>query len=314
MKLNYKILWIDDNIEDIIDLGIKDELISFVESKQFIATIDCFEDTKTAIAKLESEKYDLILSDYNIDEKEQNEEKQGDYLINQIRQNDIFTEVLFYSSDSNFKEIAMKLYQDRVSFFSLLNDVSYKEFKNKTFKLIDLTITKLEELNNIRGLVMSETSELDNSVEEIIFSFLSKGNEDSGKLKAYIIDSIISSATGNLKSAEKFGELDAAEIVKSRLFDADKKSRTVNKILEILKVEDKQFSDFYKNYKTDVLDTRNDLAHAKSDIIDGIEYLIITRKDGEHPIKFNQEHCVQIRRNLRKHSELLKSIREITIK
>lgn len=314
MKLNYKILWIDDNIEDIIDLGIKDELISFVESKEFIATIDCFEDTKTAIAKLESEKYDLILSDYNIDEKEQNEEKQGDYLINQIRQNDIFTEVLFYSSDSNFKEIAMKLYQDRVSFFSLLNDVSYKEFKNKTFKLIDLTITKLEELNNIRGLVMSETSELDNSVEEIIFSFLSKGNEDSEKLKAYIIESIISSATGNLKSAEKFGELNATEIIKSRLFDADKKSRTVNKILEILKVEDKQFNDFYKNYKADVLDTRNDLAHAKSDIIDGIEYLIISRKDGEHPIKFNQEHCVQIRRNLRKHSELLKSIREITIK
>ncbi|MDO8899163.1 MAG: hypothetical protein Q7V19_16045, partial [Bacteroidales bacterium] len=121
-------------------------------------------------------------------------------------------------------------------------------------------------------------------------------------------------ASSNLKSAQKFNELDATEIVKSRLFDADKKSRTVNKIIEILNVNDNQFKDFHKNYKNDVLDTRNDLAHAKSDTIDGIEYLIISRKDGEHPIKFNQEHCVQIRRNLRKHTELLKSIREIVIK
>lgn len=314
MKLNYKILWVDDNIDEFIDLGIKDELVSFVESKEFISTVDCFEETKAAIVKLKTEKYDLILSDYNIDEKEQIEENQGDYLINHIRENDIFTEVLFYSAQSDFKEIAMKLYQDRVSFYSLIEDEAYKGFKGKTFKLIDLTITKLEELNNIRGLVMSETSELDNSVEEIIFSFLSKGNEESEKLKIYIIESIVSSSKGNLKNAEKFNELDATEIVKSRLFDADKKSRTINKILELLKVEDKQFDEFYKNYKTDVLDTRNDLAHAKSDTIDGIEYLIISRKDGEHPIKFNQEHCVQIRRNLRKHSDLLKSIREITIK
>ncbi len=314
MKLNYKILWIDDNIEDIIDLGIKDELISFVESKEFIATIDCFEDTKTAIAKLESEKYDLILSDYNIDEKEQNEEKQGDYLINQIRQNDIFTEVLFYSSDSNFKEIAMKLYQDRVSFFSLLNDVSYKEFKNKTFKLIDLTITKLEELNNIRGLVMSETSELDNTLEDILHNFLSKGDGNSSKLREYIIEKIIKSCSDNLDDANKLSELDNNSLLKIRIFDSTKKSMSLNKICKLLKLEGESYSKFHDNYYKDVIETRNDLAHAKSDTIDGIEYLIISRKDGEHPIKFNQEHCVQIRRKLRKHSELLKSIREITMK
>jgi CheY-like chemotaxis protein len=314
MKLNYKILWIDDNIEDIIDLGIKDELISFVESKEFIATIDCFEDTKTAIAKLESEKYDLILSDYNIDEREQNEEKQGDYLINQIRQNDIFTEVLFYSSDSNFKEIAMKLYQDRVSFFSLLNDVSYKEFKNKTFKLIDLTITKLEELNNIRGLVMSETSELDNTLEDILHNFLSKGDNNSIKLREYIIQKIIKSCTDNLNEANKLSELNNISLLKIRIFDSTKKSMSLNKICKLLKLEGESYSKFHENYYKDVIETRNDLAHAKSDIIDGIEYLIISRKDGEHPIKFNQEHCVQIRRNLKKHSELLKTIREIIIR
>ncbi len=309
MKLNYKILWIDDQIEDYIEMGIKSELETYIDTLGFIPTVECFENGNVAEQSIKTIKYDLILSDYNIE----GANEQGDILIQKIRDGGVFTEVLFYSAQPDFDTIAKNLYRDRVSFYSLIGDESFKGFREKAYKLIDDTVSKLQELNNIRGLVMSETSELDNSVEEIIFSFLSKGNENSGKLKAYIVDSIISSATSNLKNAEKFGELDDTEIVKSRLFDADKKSRTVNKILEILKVEDNQFNHFYQNYKTDVLDTRNDLAHAKSDTIDGIEYLIISRKDGEHPIKFNQEHCVQIRRNLRKHSELLKSIREIII-
>lgn len=310
MKLNYKILWIDDQIEDYIEMGIKSELETYIDTLGFIPTVQCFENGNLAEDSIKTIKYDLILSDYNIE----GANEQGDILIQKIRDGGVFTEVLFYSAQPDFDTIAKNLYRDRVSFYSLIGDESFKGFREKAYKLIDHTVSKLQELNNIRGLVMSETSELDNSVEEIIFSFLSKGNEESKKLKTYIVDSIISSAKGNLKNAEKFNELDATEIVKSRLFDADKKSRAVNKILELLKIEEIQFNDFYQNYKTDVLDTRNDLAHAKSDIIDGIEYLIISRKDGEHPIKFNQEHCVEIRRSLRKYTDLLKSIREIIIK
>lgn len=290
-------------------MGIKSELETYIDTLGFISTVECFENGSVAEESIKNIKYDLILSDYNIE----GANEQGDILIQKIRDGGIFTEVLFYSAQPDFDTIAKNLYRDRVSFYSLIGDESFRGFKEKVYKLIEHTISKLQELNNIRGLVMSETSELDNSVEEIIYSFLSKENDNSKHLKAYIVNSIISSAEGNLKNAKKFDTLDAIEIVKSRQFDADKKSRTVNKILEIIKVGDEPFKDFYKNYKIDVLDTRNDLAHAKSGIIDGIEYLIISRKDGEHPIKFNQEHCVQIRKNLRKHSDLLKSIREMVI-
>ncbi len=309
MKLNYKILWIDDQIEDYIEMGIKTELETYIDTLGFIPTVECFENGSVAEKSIETVKYDLILSDYNIE----GANEQGDVLIQKIRDGGVFTEILFYSAQPDFDTIAKNLYRDRVSFYSLIGDESFKGFREKAFKLIDHTVSKLQELNNIRGLVMSETSELDNSVEEIIFSFLSKGNSNSEKLKAYIVESVIESAKGNLKNAEKFNELDALEIVKSRLFDADKKSRTVNKVLDIIGAKEVQHLEFYKNYKIDVLDTRNDLAHAKSDTIDGIEYLIISRKDGEHPVKFNQEHCVMIRKNLRKHSELLKSIREMII-
>ena len=309
MKLNYKILWIDDQIEDYIEMGIKDELESYIEALGFTPTVECFENGSVAEESIDSVKYDLILSDYNIE----GANEQGDILIQKIRDGGVFTEVLFYSAQPDFDTIAKNLYRDRVSFFSLIGDESFKGFKEKTLKLIDHTISKLQELNSIRGLVMSETSELDNSVEEILFSFLSKGNEQAEKLKKYICEIIVESSKSNLKNSEKFCDQNIIDMVKSRLFDADKKSRSVNKLIEILEVKDEPFVSFYKNYKTDVLDTRNDLAHAKSDSIDGIEYLIISRKDGEHPAKFNQEQCIQIRKNLRKHTNILKSIREILV-
>lgn len=309
MKLNYKILWIDDQIEDYIDMGIKSELETYIDTLGFISTVECFENGGVAEESIKNTKYDLILSDYNIE----GANEQGDILIQKIRDGGVFTEILFYSAQPDFDTIAKNLYRDRVSFYSLIGDESFRGFKEKIYNLIEHTISKLQELNNIRGLVMSETSELDNSVEEIIYSFLSKEDDNSTHLKEYIVKSIISSAEGNLKKAQKFDALNSIEIVKNRQFDADKKSRTVNKILEIIKAEGEEFKNFYDNYKVDVLETRNDLAHAKSSIIDGTEYLIISRKGGEHPIKFNQEQCIQIRKNLRKHSDLLKLIREMVI-
>ncbi len=310
MKLHYKILWIDDQIEDYIDMGIKDEFESYIEMLGFIPTVECFENGTVAEQSINTKKYDLILSDYNIE----GANEQGDVLIQKIRDGGVFTEVLFYSAQPDFDTIAKNLYRDRVSFFSLIGDESFKGFKEKVFKLVDHTVSKLQELNSIRGLVMSETSELDNTVEEILFSFLSKGSEGSAMLKAYICDIVLDSSKSNLKKAEKFCEQDIFDIVKSRLFDADKKSRAVNKLIEIIGTKEEQFQKFYERYKVDVLDTRNDLAHAKSDTIDGIDYLIITRKGEEEPVKFNQEKCIQIRQNLRKHSSLLKEIRELILK
>lgn len=78
-------------------------------------------------------------------------------------------------------------------------------------------------------------------------------------------------------------------------------------------LSDSQYSEFYSRYKAEVLDARNDLAHAKSDIIDGVEYLITTREGEIQPVKFNQEHCIGIRKNLRYHSSVLKSIREAIV-
>ncbi len=306
MKLHYKILWIDDQIEDYIEMGIKSELETYIEKLGFISTVECFENGNLAESSIKTIKYDLILSDYNIE----GANEQGDVLIRKIRDEGVFTEVLFYSAQPDFDSIAKALYQDRVSFFSLIGDESFKGFKEKTTKLIDLTVLKIQELNNIRGLVMAETSELDNIIEDILSVFLSNKNEQSEKLKEYILKIIIESSESNLKNAKKLSKIEITNLVKNRIFDADKKSRAINELLKILELKDEPYLNFHNNYKDEVLKSRNDFAHAKSDTIDGVEYLIVSRQGQDHPEKFSQETCIKIRMNLRKYSGILKAIRE----
>jgi len=310
MKLHYRILWIDDQIEDYIDLGIKSEFEAYLSSLGFKPTVQTFENGKKAEEAIQTVNFDLILSDYNI----QGGDDQGDVLIQKIRDGGVFTEVLFYSAQSNFEEIAKSLYRDRVSFFSLINDEGMREFRERVFRLIRLTIAKLQELNSIRGLVMAETSELDNTVVDILTTFFSEQSDEATSLRAYIIKAIKESTQGNQDRAAKLDDFESASILKERIFDADKKARAIGKLLKLKKLDQEEpFKNFYDNYKADVIDKRNDLAHAKSDTIDGVEYLILSRKDGEHPEKFDQEKCIEIRKNLQKHADILKKIREVTL-
>ncbi len=308
MRLEYKIAWIDDDIETYIDLGIKDEITAYLESLAFKPDIECFETSEVAEKKITSKEYDLILSDYNIDGS-----KSGKELIDHIREGEVFTEVLFYSAKPDFDNVAKSLYQDRVSYLSLVNDDGFRNFRQKVVWLIDLTIKKLQELNSIRGLVMAETSTLDNEIIDILGSFLAKDSEHTEGLLVSILKRISDSCEANSKKAEKLAKKLNSDILEERLFDSDKKARSLNRLIEMLEIEDAELQNFYSNYKKDVLDVRNDLAHAKSDVIDGVEYLILSRKEGDQHVKLDQTECIDIRKNLIKYSDILQKVRQSVI-
>lgn len=307
MKLEYRILWIDDQIEDYIDMGIKEELIAHLDNLAFKADIDCFETAELAEEKLKTKDYDLILSDYNIDGS-----KSGKELIDGIRDGEIFTEILFYSAKPDFDNVAKSLYRDRVSYLSLVDDDGFRKFRKQVTRLIDLTVKKLQELNSVRGLVMSHTSDLDTTIEDILIELMGNDDEISGQLREYAIKKIKENLKGKVKEVEKIEDLGYTDLVKNRLlFDANKKSRTLNQFLKLSRLSDEDdFKNFHENYETEVLAVRNDLAHAKSAVIDGTEYLIVSRKDGDQPVKYDQNRCIDIRKKLRKYSDLLQKIRE----
>ncbi len=305
--LKYRILWVDDNIETYIDLAVDEEFEIFLRNYGFDPEIIKFETAESALEHIKDDnKFDLILSDLNLTGGEQ-----GDSLIKKIRDGEIFTEILFYSAQPEFESIAKELYRDRVSFLSLVGDEGNRLFKDRVRRLISLTISKLQELDNMRGLVMAETSELDVLIEDILIEIMSNDNEQTKNLRVYMVEKIKENNDQRQALFEKIEELTHSQLIKHRtLFDASKKSRTLNEYLKKSRLTEsnESFKDFHQHYEKDVLQTRNDMAHAKSDVIDGIEYLVLSRKDGDQPIKINQGKCTEIRTNLRKYSEILQKI------
>lgn len=309
-RLKYKILWVDDNIETYIDLAVDEEFEIFLRNYGFAPEIIKFETAENALEYLKGDnKFDLILSDLNLAGGEQ-----GDSLIKKIRDGEIYTEILFYSAQADFEIVARELYRDRVSFLSLVGDEGNRLFKDRVKHLISLTISKLQELDNMRGLVMAETSGLDVMIEDILIEIMSKDNELTKDLRAYMDEKIKENNDQRQALFEKIGEFTNNQLIKHRtLFDASKKSRMLNEYLKksgLAKAKE-SFKDFHQHYEKDVLQTRNDMAHAKSEMIDGIEYLVLSRRNGEQPLKIDQKKCTEIRTNLRKYSEILQEIQKV---
>lgn len=307
MSLEYKILWVDDNIEDLLDPDIstiKKDIEDYISNLGLIPSIITFEDIKSAKDELFKTNYDLILSDYNMDGGN------GDILIKEIRNGRVYTEVLFYTAQTQIEEIAKSLFADRVSFHTLdSTDRNNQKFKNKIVWLINQTLKKLQELNAIRGLVMAETSRLDRIIEEILILYFESADDKKEELKQYILKKIKKSMKDNFSGDElKIASKTEVEIVKSRIFDASKKSRALMKLLELKEIKDISF--VYEEYEKDVIKTRNYLAHAKSEIKDGIEYLIIEQKEGIEYKKLKHEDIVTLRKNILKYDDILNEIKE----
>ncbi len=306
MSLKYNILWVDDKIENLLDPDIstlKNDIENYLEELGYIPSIQTFEDITSAKEKLFQTNFDLILSDYNMDGGN------GDVLIKEIRDGNIYTEVLFYTAQTQIEDIAKSLFADRVSFYNInAEDRNNQEFKTKIVWLIDQTLKKLQELNAVRGLVMAETSRLDRIIEDIIINYFNSENGNKETLKNYILKIIKKSLKDNFSGDElTVSSKTDIEIVTSRVFTANLKSRTINKLIKMNKLETNFTHD---NYDKEVIKLRNELAHAKSEIKDGKEILIVEKKEEVEEKEFRQEDIVEIRKNILKYDKILKELKD----
>src|SRR5690606_1958170 len=112
MKLTYKILWLDDKIEELfIEDEYHQELKKYLIDQGFIPEIVTVSTEDEFFEKLDS-SFDLIMTDYHLKEKA-GQTRDGDVIVKAIRDQSIFTEILFYSARGEVKD-TYKL--DRISF------------------------------------------------------------------------------------------------------------------------------------------------------------------------------------------------------
>lgn len=299
MRLEYNILWIEDDIQEYIDNGEIDRLKEFIRNLGFVPHIETVLDESKLDDYINLYKYDLIISDFNLSSTT------GDKIIEEIRINKkLDTEILFYTGQpTNFQEdpevLQRVAFLDRVSF-----QVGRDTLINKIENLINLTLVKLLEINATRGLITAETSELDVEIEKAFYKILTivQSKEDNeSKLESIFqreFKKYKDKTENDLKEREHFHNEDY-----NAYFDSSTANPRWILMRKLLKIHCPDGFDqkLFKSYSKDVIEVRNKFAHAKAEEKDG--KLVLKGQYGKEDFEYDEEACVEIRKNIIAHRE-----------
>lgn len=289
MKLEYKILWLDDEIQAFIDDEYLDELEDYISSKGFIPSIQTAKKA-SELYKYINDSFDLILTDYHM------REENGDKVISKIRKEySIFTEILFYTAKADLAD-AEKI--DRVSFLETKSakNEHYQKVIDKIKVLVDLTVKKFEHIVAMRGMIMQETSTLDIEMKEILKLQIESSPKPS-ELISVIKNKYIET---NDKFSDEIKDIDDLELISLKIgsshrWRALKRNLPKGEIKTIL-----------NDYENEIISIRNKFAHAVLEIgKDGRQYF----KHKTEGLDFNEDFCIIIRENIIKHKSNLDKLK-----
>lgn len=303
MRLDYNILWIDNDLPGYIERGEVEDIETFLIESGFEPHIEKVFDEADLDLFIDKYEYDLIISDFNL------ENTTGGRVIERIRnEKQLDTEILFYTAQTeNSKE-----FNDEVRDLAFVERLTFQlgrdRLMDKIERVIRLTLKKLLELNATRGLITAATSELDVEIEEIVMQLVlhHKINEDG--LKQIVTDKAHIPLQKRLESFwDKYNDFQSY----FPKIDAVKKWEIFRDLLKPLKAqhEIKSFLDSNKTYQIQVIDIRNKFAHAKA-IDDNGTLKLKGQIEGED-FEFTEESCVEIRRNLINHKRNIETLKNV---
>lgn len=302
MKLEYNILWIDNDIQEYIEIGEVNSMSSFLEDLGFEPNIITLADESQLDDYIFLHKYDLIVSDFNLNATT------GDVIIEKIRNEKGFsTEILFYTAKSNFLDDPNV--KDRLAFMDRITFHSNRDtFIDKVEKLIKLTLDKLLELNATRGLITAATSDLDIEIESLVMSLVEKKQLNDEQLKQIVESKVLTPLTNKVNAFwDKYENFQAY----FHKIDAVKKWEVLRDLLKPDKSDTSiaAFLELNKTYQKDVIDIRNKFAHAKAENREG--QLILKGRLEKEDFTFDTDSCIEIRRKLITHKRGLENLKAI---
>jgi len=119
-------------------------------------------------ALVTQEEYDLIVTDLNLT---QGGDETGQKIIEHVRNQNILTDVLLYSSLPQAIEDIKKKNPgiERISFAA-----GRPALYDKLHDLIFLTVRKVQDINNLRGMVITEAIDIEIKIRDVLISKLEK--------------------------------------------------------------------------------------------------------------------------------------------
>lgn len=328
MKLKYEILWFEDN--DSWFNTLSEAIGDFLDSKGFEITIRRYENDEGDLTQiLKRMDPNLILMDFRLDEQT------GDEIIEEIRGMEIYTDIVFYSSDG--AKIIREKIQEKSIDGVFCSGREIHEFEPKVNKIITNTIKKVQDVNNMRGLVIAETIDLEQKLAEILKGYFHIIEEDDLNKKD-LLKKICDKKSEQLKKDSKLivniYEKHIDELIDKNILTTynlytgmqsvlkDNISK-LNFLINNKKGEEKDqlihrkdslksIKDTLSYFENDIIHLRNTLAHVK-EVIDsesGISHLESIMKNVPK-ITFDEEKYIDIRQKLREHSANLNDLSQI---
>lgn len=302
MKLNYYLLWVEDDNswfdttselfkETILDYGFNPIIERKVNLEEVVEEI-----TNTGL-----KKYDILLIDFNLKDS-----KSGDSIIDFLRDKDIYTDIIFYSSDKSLILESVSKHQ-----FEGVYHSDRKEVEDKFVKVFKTTIKKIEEINSMRGLIVGETSDLDAIIEEHLLFYIQSPYINKFDCDKFLKVEIFENSKKRIEKLEElYREKGIIGIYLS--LDAIKKWKLLRAILKCNRDSKKyipEFLEINKEYNVEVIDVRNKFAHAKVLTLDNGKEVLKSQYEDNH-YEFDDVKFKEIRESLLKHREALTKLKE----
>ena len=160
MNVTFRILWFED--ESSWAEMEKMRIVSILKEHELKPVIEMKTGEDFDIREIQGNEYDLILVDYMLED-----DTKGDEIVSAIRQNSILTDVLFYSSQEQdmINAIAKKFPAIDGVYFTQRD---YTVFTEKAKSLISKIVRRSEDIVNLRGFVLDNTSEFELRIKEIL--------------------------------------------------------------------------------------------------------------------------------------------------
>ena len=289
MNLTYKILWFEDEL--LWAKPLIPEIKIFVEELGFSFIEPRFEKDNSNIDNIEYKEFDLILMDYKLGGAEN-----GDALITKIREHNFFSEIVFYSAHGapTLRKAVLENELDGV----YCSDRRKDSFLLKVQEVIKTTVKKVLDLNSVRGIVMAETSDMDENMLEIISIYSNKLESENKNIFLEKRRKKLLESTNN--KVNNIITCDIDMFYFEFLFDSSHKWRTVLEIVKNILPEKEPLT---KLYDFEIINIRNRLAHVK-EIQDASGKIQLVDKD----FIFNEQKSKEILISIKKHKENLDSI------
>jgi len=248
MKIEFNVLWFDDT-DDFFESLDQDHLKEQIRNWGFEPKIHLVTTATAFSSRAPYTDCDLIVVDFNLQEH-----GHGQDFISQVRSQNVFTEVLFYSS-APADQLWQAVFDNKLEGVYVASRTTIQE---RVLQIGQQTVRKVLDLENMRGIVMAGVGDLDLLLDAILIQAINRAETTHRDgLFARFHKKLSKSLVSNQAKLDEFVRAPDAEKLVA-LCDSDKRWQSYE---SAAKFDNALKSAHPGDYRNDVLKPRNFLAH-----------------------------------------------------